>query len=643
LGLAKKRPIAADGSKAAERELIDDLVAVAWEGRRVVIVFDSDIADKYDVQLAAWEFSKVLAPLGAKVLLARLPAGVDGAKVGLDDFLLAHGAEALRFLVAAAEPVEEPSAPWTAPVPLGEEFDVPEFPRGVLAPWHEEWVDAVAEATQTPCDLAGLISMTTYGAGLARKVRVEVREGYSEPVNTFSAVALPPGDRKSAVFAEALQPVQEYEVVQQQAAAPMIASAASERRIIEGRLKLAEARAAKEGDSNERGTAEREAKQAAEELEKHNVPARPLLIIDDDTPESVARNLAQQGERLLQAAPEGTPIEIAKGRYSEKPNFDIYLKGHAGDPHKSGRIGREREDMLRPALSVALTVQPSVIEGLAEVASMATRGYVARYFYGLPRSRVGRRKVAAPPVPYDVRGKYKAAMTAAWSYAGPAADKPEYLVQFSVEADLELREFEEWLEPQLAPGAELSHLEGWAQKAAGAAARISGILHFADLFDNLERGLVRKVSVDVVRRAVRLVREYLIPHAKAAFGLMGADPKVEAARKVLAHLVRNPDVVEFTRTEIWKPLRGTFRDPAQLDTPLALLVTLNYLRPRTPSRPKGTPGPNPVRFRVNPLWDRALGNRCTNCTGSARDGASSASSASIPKGRAFEREPGEEG
>src|SRR5262249_17874119 len=160
----------------------------------------------------------------------------------------------------------------------------------------------------------------------------------------------------------------------------------------------------------------KEARDIAEELERHKVPAEPVLVIDDDTPESVARSLAEQGGRLLQAAPEGTPIEIAKGRYSDKPNFDVYLKGHASDALRTGRIGRKREIVLRPALSVALAVQPNVIEGLAEVATMGTRGYLARWLYGLPVSRVGGRKIAANPVPCDVRSEYTANMIAAWSF-----------------------------------------------------------------------------------------------------------------------------------------------------------------------------------------------------------------------------------
>jgi hypothetical protein len=638
-GWQKKRPIAPDGTKAPERDLIDDLAAVAWEGRHVIIVYDSDLAEKPDVHLAAWELAKVLRERGADVRLARLPAGPDGAKVGLDDFVLTNGAEALRSVLAAAQPVEEPSAPWTAPVPLGDESNVPEFPRGILSPWHEQWMDAIAEATQTPRDLAAFLSLTVYGAGLARKVRVKVRAGWTEPLNLFTAVALPPGERKSAVFTEALQPVEEYESTERERMAPVIARAASEHRMIEARMKAAEGRAAKANDPAERDQARREARELAEELERHKVPVEPVSIIDDDTPESIVKALAEQGGRLLQAAPEGTPIEIAKGRYSEKPNFDVYLKAHSGDTLRTGRVVRKRQDIARPALSVALAIQPSVIEGLSEVATLATRGFLARWLYAIPASLVGERKVAAEPVPAEVSAGYRANVLAAWALPTPTADQPEHVLEFAGAADFELQEFEEWLEPLLGPGGELAHLAGWGNKLAGAVARIAGILHFADA-SAPEEALTPAIPATVVRRAVRLAKEYLLPHAKAAFGAMGADPKFGAARKVLAHLIRHPDVTEFTRTDVWRSLRGSFSDPNQLETPLALLVTLNYLRPRTPERLKGTPGPNPVRYRLNPLWDRKTpGTKYTSYTSLAPNHASSANSASSAR----HREPGEEG
>jgi hypothetical protein len=100
-----------DGKGVGDRELIQDLSAVAWSGRRVFIVFDSDLADKPDVQWAEFHLADQLQSRGACVRIVRLPAGAGGAKVGLDDFLLANGSEAFARLVdTAVSPTRPKSA-----------------------------------------------------------------------------------------------------------------------------------------------------------------------------------------------------------------------------------------------------------------------------------------------------------------------------------------------------------------------------------------------------------------------------------------------------------------------------------------------------------------------------------------------------
>jgi hypothetical protein len=89
-------------SKSEPRQLIPDLDYLPWQGRTVLILFDSDIAEKPTVQWAAYHLAEALAAKGAVVRVARLPHGPGGEKQGADDFLLARGAEALRELLSHA-------------------------------------------------------------------------------------------------------------------------------------------------------------------------------------------------------------------------------------------------------------------------------------------------------------------------------------------------------------------------------------------------------------------------------------------------------------------------------------------------------------------------------------------------------------
>src|SRR5262249_6873547 len=179
--------------------------------------------------------------------------------------------------------------------------------------------------------------------------------------NLFVEVTLPPGERKSAVFADVLEPVQAFELEEIERMKPFIAEAASEHRMLETRLKAAENKAAKAEDAAEQDALKEEAKKLAKELAEHIVPDPPECYCDDVTPEKLGQLLARQGGRMFQASAEGTAFEIAKGRYSETANFDVYLKGHAGDPLRTGRVTRQSEALNHPALSCALAVQPDVI------------------------------------------------------------------------------------------------------------------------------------------------------------------------------------------------------------------------------------------------------------------------------------------
>jgi hypothetical protein len=100
----------ATGRGTGPRKLIDDLNRINWKGRKVTIVFDSDLKQKTEVEWARWHFAQALIARGADVRVVDLPGGSDGAKCGLDDFLIAHGPPALKLLIDTARPPERPTS-----------------------------------------------------------------------------------------------------------------------------------------------------------------------------------------------------------------------------------------------------------------------------------------------------------------------------------------------------------------------------------------------------------------------------------------------------------------------------------------------------------------------------------------------------
>lgn len=93
--------------------LLHPALAAITQGRDVYVVFDSDAATKPDIQLAEWRLAGQLALIGARPHLVRIP--MDGeAKIGADDFLVAHGIDGLNALILSTPVLGAPTTQSTA-------------------------------------------------------------------------------------------------------------------------------------------------------------------------------------------------------------------------------------------------------------------------------------------------------------------------------------------------------------------------------------------------------------------------------------------------------------------------------------------------------------------------------------------------
>jgi Domain of unknown function (DUF3854) len=81
------------------RQLIPDLAAIVWKGKKVLIVPYSDPLRKTGVNHGAAELARVLTELGAEVRLPRLPLGPTDVKDGrpikqaVDDYIVRYSGE----------------------------------------------------------------------------------------------------------------------------------------------------------------------------------------------------------------------------------------------------------------------------------------------------------------------------------------------------------------------------------------------------------------------------------------------------------------------------------------------------------------------------------------------------------------------
>jgi replicative DNA helicase len=604
-----------------------------WEdlklhGRLAYVVFDSDVMTKPAVQSALKALVAFLAGRGACVEIVYLSDGAGGKKQGVDDYLVAGGTvEALKCMAAdqlryhcgpddtgkdSANSANSANsgngsahpASWEPPAPF-HTFDLPEFPTDALPVCLKDFVEAVANATQTPVDLGAMLALSVGALACAKVVEVEPWEGWREPVNIFTATAMPPGSRKSAVFSDIMAPVEEFEARRVEDKAPEINEQLTKVKIYEGRLQKAEKAAANAKDE-ELDVHITEAQRAAKDLASIKVPALPRLLADDASPESLATLLRDQGGRMALAAPEGDVFDMMAGRYSQgKPNLGVYLKGHAGDDLRVDRVGRPPEFVKRPALTLALAVQPDVLRGLANHPGFRGRGLLGRFLYSLPANLLGSRKTGNDPVPRSSKAAYAANVKKLLKLATDAGVSGESIepktLRMTPEAQRRMRKFVAWIEPQLAEDGELGSMTDWAGKLAGAVVRIAGVLHCIE-HASREPGerapWDEDINYQTVDRAVE-IGGYLISHARAAYAEMGSDPKVEEAKYVLRWIERT-GVKAFSKRDAFEGTKGRFRRVTALEPALNLLIAHGYIRVMERPERSGSGRKPSTQYEVNP-------------------------------------------
>jgi len=479
------------------------------------------------------------------------------------------------------------SAPASAGWPTLIRLDAPDLPPvdGALLPgWAGVYANALAATTETPAALAVGMILATCATAAARRFRVMVRPDYFEPLNLWCAVALPPGNRKSAVQAAAAAPLLRWERDRADAMAEEIKRAGSERRTQEARIKELRIKAARKDDAGA-------ARQAADiEGRMVEIPHPPQLWTSDATPERLGMILADNEERMAWLSSEGGVFDLLAGRYSGGiPNLDLVLKAHSGDAERVDRGSRPPVFLRHPLLTIGLSPQPEVLRGLSSKPGFRGRGLLGRFLYLLPISPLGSRTFETKPVPAAVADAYTAGvlailnMPAATNEAGEAVPQ---LLRLSPDAYDQWLQFARRNETAMQPGCAFEHATDWAGKAPGAAARLAGVLHIIEHADGMP--WQTSIAARTMGQAVDLMA-VIASHSLYALDLMGADDGIAAGRRVWAW-IENGRRSRFTVREAFQALKGTFPRVDALRGAVDVLVERGYVavaesRPSRPGRP----------------------------------------------------------
>ncbi|MGE6379217.1 YfjI family protein [Peribacillus muralis] len=301
-----------------------------------------------------------------------------------------------------AERKKEQQIDWHEPI-LFDDYKLPPFPVHVFPGWLRNYVEGVAESTQTPIDASGMASISVLSTALTKRFYVHLTGEWSESLNTYTILALPPGNRKSSVFKALQEPITHYEKEERKRLAMEVSEQKAKRKTKQKRLEHLEKEYAKNGDQ----TTLNEIFALTNEIEEQKIFSLPRLITEDVTPEKLADLMADNNEKMALLSAEGGRIfSIMAGRYASdgKANLEIFLKGFSGDYCAVDRMGREAKILNEPALTIGLFVQPHVVQDVP--ASFQERGLMPRFLYSFPRSLVGQRKITPQTVDVNVKNQY---------------------------------------------------------------------------------------------------------------------------------------------------------------------------------------------------------------------------------------------
>ncbi len=369
------------------------------------------------------------------------------------------------------------SAPLFQPlVPLTPQWsDLPAFPVDALPDVIRNYVSAVAEHSQTAPDMAAVISLGVLATCLQGKYKIEGTPGYFEPLSLYTVVIAAPGERKSSVMRDMTTFLYEYEQEYNKAHSMEIRENHLQRESLERQISGLQ----KKLERKESREMELELRQLQEQLEETPELKPVRFFADDCSSEALTSLMAANNGVFSVISTEGGIFDIMAGRYSNKSNIDVWLKGHCGDAIYVDRMTREAECIMHPALSAILSIQPSVLDEIMSNTTMTGRGLQFPTSCMRPHHPELAAGLCTQPIPPEVIAAYRSLIFRLMALPIGGDAQTVHLSEKAV--DLMADYFQEHEKFLVGEGQAISD---WASKYIGAVLRIAGLLHCADMEDD---------------------------------------------------------------------------------------------------------------------------------------------------------------
>ncbi|NSL53295.1 YfjI family protein [Calidifontibacillus erzurumensis] len=468
------------------------------------------------------------------------------------------------------------SIQWELPIPL-DNIKLPTFNTSIFPNWLKDYVEAVAEETQTPVDAAAMACLTTLSTILGGKFVVKPNgTSWTETLSLYCVLALDPANRKSAVFRLFQEPLTKFEKEERERLIPLIEEKQAEEKAIKRRIIELENKYSNECNKEKTKLILDEIKELQKKLQQNEKIIFPRFFTNDVTPEKLAELMFENNGRFAILSSEGAELfDMVSGRYSEKYNLDIYLKAHSGDNITIDRKNSNSIFIPNPTLTIGLFVQPTVIQNLPR--KFSERGLTQRFLFFLPQSFIGFRKIKPIPIPTQTKKIYEINIRKLITFEHQKQKKEPIQLVFDEGATNYLIDIQTEVEKMLGNQDMDFGFRGWLGKLIGQIVRIAGVLHIAENIQNEK--IPNKITRKTLKRA-DLLRDYFIKHAEKAFGLIGKRENYDDLKYLLDKITSKKFEREeyIAYQELWQLVKKRFKKSEECKKYLNILEELNYIK-----------------------------------------------------------------
>jgi hypothetical protein len=403
----------------------------------------------------------------------------------------------LHAVKTAPSELEEPAAP---------------FPLDVLPPALRRLVVEGAAALPCPADFIAIPLLTAAGVAIGDAIELELKSGWREAANLYTATVGDPGSKKTPSQKLALNPLHR---IQQRLAGDF-------------------------SDEKRRYKDAMEAWDAASKEERGPKPTPPTfrhVVTTDATVEAVAPMLLS-----------------GKGALLSREELSAWVKSM--NQYRSGGKGADRQAYLsmwsrmmlkidrkssaepvivpRPFLGVTGGIQPDLLPGLADSESRED-GFLDRILFGYPdpvpdawtAEGVGQTTIAAAE--YLFERLYALKGQADPDRDDESASQP-HVVRFSEQAMAMWSEWYREHSAELAAPKFAVYIRGPWAKMPGQAARLALVLHCVERVASGEDPCTSGVSDWALGGALELVDGYFKPHARRVYRLLSRQNRDQVVR-----------------------------------------------------------------------------------------------------------------